>query len=109
MMDAEDWVLVCAEDELPAGEFRVIDVDGADVAVFNIDGELMAIEDVCTHDGAPLTGGPVEGRQIICPRHGARFCLRTGNALTPPAYEPTSVMPVRVDDGKIFVRDDRWD
>ncbi|MDH3768790.1 MAG: ferredoxin, partial [Gammaproteobacteria bacterium] len=54
-----------------------------------------------------LTGGPIEGDEIICPRHGARFCLRTGAALTPPAYDDVTVFPVRVENGRIQVLDDR--
>ena len=104
-----DWVSVARVDELPAGQWRTVDVDGTRVVVFNIDGEHYAIEDVCTHDGGQLTGGHVEGDQIVCPRHGARFCIRTGEALTAPAYEPTYKFPVRVENGEIQVRDDRWD
>ncbi len=56
-----------------------------------------------------LTGGTVEGCEIECPRHGARFDVRTGEALTPPAYEPTAKFPVRVEEGVVQVKDDRWD
>ena len=100
---------VARESELSPGEWRTADLDGTPVVVFNIDGQYYAIEDVCTHDGGQLTGGQVEGDVIECPRHGARFCVRTGEALTPPAYEPTDTFPVRVNDGEIQVRDDRWD
>jgi 3-phenylpropionate/trans-cinnamate dioxygenase ferredoxin component len=103
------WVAVCHASELPSGTHRVVDVDGARVAVFNLQGRYYAIEDVCTHDGGMLTGGLVEGDQIVCPRHGARFSIRTGQALTPPAFEPTAAFPVRLIDGEIQVRDDRWD
>lgn len=104
-----DWVDVARVEELPPGSHRVVDVDDVLIAVFNVDGEYYAIEDVCTHDGGRLTGGVVEGDQVICPRHGARFCIRTGDALTPPAYAPTATFPVRVVDGIVQVRDDRWD
>jgi 3-phenylpropionate/trans-cinnamate dioxygenase ferredoxin component len=104
-----DWVTVAKVGEIAPGKHRVVDVDGASVAVFNVGGEFFAIEDVCTHDGGQLTGGIVEGDQVICPRHGARFCVRTGEALTAPAYEPTAKFPVRVENGVIQVRDDRWD
>jgi 3-phenylpropionate/trans-cinnamate dioxygenase ferredoxin component len=87
----------------------VVEVDGAQVAIFNLEGRLYAIEDVCTHDGGILTGGPIEGDQIVCPRHGARFCIRTGAALTPPAFEPTATFPVRIENGAVQVRDERWD
>ena len=104
-----DWVTVAKAGEIAPGGHRVVDVDGAHIAVFNIDGEHYAIEDVCTHDGGELAGEIVDGDQIECPRHGARFCIRTGAVLAPPAYEPVATFPVRVQDGVIQVRDNRWD
>lgn len=104
-----DWVTVARVDQLVAGTRQVVDVDGTQIVVFNLDGKYYAIEDVCTHDGGQLTGGEVEGDQIVCPRHGARFCIRTGAALTAPAYEPTATFPVRIENGEIQVRDSRWD
>ena len=104
-----DWVTVARADEIGPGEWRAADVDGARIAVFNLDGEYHAIADVCTHDAGQLTGGFVEGDVIVCPRHGARFSIRTGEALSAPAYEPTDIFPVRVLDGNVQVRDDRWD
>jgi 3-phenylpropionate/trans-cinnamate dioxygenase ferredoxin subunit len=104
-----DWVTVAGVEELATGEHRVVDVDDTQIVVFNLDGQYYAIEDVCTHDGGKLTGGIVEDEQIVCPRHGARFCIRTGEALTAPAYEPTSTFPVRIENGVIQLRDDRWD
>ena len=104
-----DWVLVAKADEIKPGGFRVVDVDGAQIVVFNLDGEYYAIEDVCTHDGGKLTGGSIEGTEIVCPRHGARFCIRTGAALTAPAYEAVATFPVRVENGVVQVRDERWD
>jgi 3-phenylpropionate/trans-cinnamate dioxygenase ferredoxin subunit len=76
------------------------------IAVARSGDEYFAIEDVCTHDGAELTGGAIEGAEIICPRHGARFCMRTGEALTPPAYEPIRVFATKIDDGRLWVRAD---
>lgn len=104
-----DWVTVAPVDEMPPGAWRVVDVDGAAIAVFNLDGAYFAIADVCTHDAGQLTGGAVEGDEIVCPRHGARFSIRTGEALTAPAYEPTDTFPTRVVNGEVQVRDDRWD
>ena len=104
-----DWVRVCSTAECLPGEHRIVFVDGVEIAVINLEGTFHAIEDVCTHDGGQLTGGHVEGDQIVCPRHGARFCIRTGEALTAPAYEPTAKFPVRVENGVVQVRDDRWD
>ena len=104
-----DWVSVARADELAPGQWKSVDVDGAQVAVFNLNGRYYAIEDVCTHDGGQLTGGSIEGAEIICPRHGARFCIKTGAALTAPAYEATATFPVRIENGMVEVRDDRWD
>ena len=104
-----DWITVVQAGELAPGSHRVVDADGAQIVVFNLGGEYYAIEDVCTHDGGQLTGGTIEGEEIVCPRHGARFCIRTGAALTAPAYEPVATFPVRVENGVIQVRDSRWD
>jgi len=98
------WTPVASTASLNPGDYAQADVDGVIVAVFNVGGEFYAIEDVCTHDGGGLSGGGVEGCQVICPRHGARFCLRTGAALTPPAYEPVRTYATRVNEGIIEVQ-----
>jgi 3-phenylpropionate/trans-cinnamate dioxygenase ferredoxin component len=92
--------------DLGDGETRSLAVGRRMVAVARSGDEYFAIEDVCTHDGAELTGGEIEGAEIICPRHGARFCLRTGEALTPPAYEPVRVFATRIDDGRLWISAD---
>jgi len=102
-----DWVCVCATSELLPGEYRSVYDGDTPIAVFNIDGEFYAIEDVCTHDGGELAGGIVEGHEVECPRHGARFDVRTGEALCAPAYEPTAKFPVKVEGGVVYTRDDR--
>jgi 3-phenylpropionate/trans-cinnamate dioxygenase ferredoxin component len=104
-----DWVRVCATSELLPGEYRVVYDGDTPIAVFNLEGELYAIEDLCTHDGGELTGGVIEGSEIECPRHGARFDITTGAVLCPPAYEPTSKFPVRVEHDVVYTRDDRGD
>jgi 3-phenylpropionate/trans-cinnamate dioxygenase ferredoxin subunit len=97
------WVDVGPIEELAPGAHRVYELDGRFVAVYNVTGTLYAIEDLCTHDGNPLSDGPVEGTEVICSRHGARFCLRTGAALSPPAYEPVACFPVEVRGGRILI------
>jgi 3-phenylpropionate/trans-cinnamate dioxygenase ferredoxin subunit len=104
-----DWVNVASVHEVSEGTWRVINVEDAEIAVFNIGGEFYAIEDVCTHDGGCLTGGEVDGEEIVCPRHGARFSIKTGEALSAPAYEPVDRFPVRIEGGVVQVRDNRWD
>jgi 3-phenylpropionate/trans-cinnamate dioxygenase ferredoxin subunit len=103
-----DWVFVANAADIPPSGWETADVDGTLIAVINLDGQFYAIEDVCTHDGTVLTGGPIEGEEIVCPRHGARFSIKTGEVLAPPAWEPISTFPVKVEDGKVYVRDDRW-
>lgn len=99
-----DWIRVAPAATIASGDYAQTEVDGALVAVFNVDGTFYAIEDVCTHDGGELAGGAVEGDVVICPRHGARFCLRTGDALCPPAYEPVRTFETRIHDGFVEVR-----
>jgi 3-phenylpropionate/trans-cinnamate dioxygenase ferredoxin subunit len=103
-----DWVDVADLEEFDVGTSRLVDVEGAIIAVFNLGGHYHAIEDVCTHDGGTLSGGEIKGDCIVCPRHGAVFSIITGDVLAPPAYEPVATFPVRVHQGRVQVRDDRW-
>jgi 3-phenylpropionate/trans-cinnamate dioxygenase ferredoxin subunit len=100
------WIDAAPTSALLDGESVSIAVGRLMIAVARSGDEYFAIEDICTHDGAELTGGAVEGAEIICPRHGARFCLRTGQALTPPAYEPVRVFETRIEGGRLWVRAD---
>lgn len=104
-----DWIDVIDENALVDGEYVIVDVDGTEVAVFKLDGRFYAIEDVCTHDGAEIASGELEGDEIVCPRHGARFCIKTGAVKSPPAYEDIDCFPVQIVNGRVQVRDDRWD
>ncbi len=100
------WIDAGTIADLEDGQTRSIAVGRRMVAVARSGENYFAIEDVCTHDGAELTGGAIEGDEIVCPRHGARFCLRTGEALTPPAYEPVRVFATKIDGGHLWVRAD---
>jgi 3-phenylpropionate/trans-cinnamate dioxygenase ferredoxin component len=95
-----DIVDICPLSELPPGSRRTIEHDDYDIAVFNIDGELFAIEDRCSHDDGPLADGEVDVERctVECPRHGSLFDLRSGKPLTLPAYVPVDTFPVRVED-----------
>ncbi len=79
------------------------EVDGIPIVVVRCGADIYAVEDRCTHDGEPLGEAEVESCQIVCPRHGAHFCLRTGEALTPPAYEPLRTFKVREEHGRVLV------
>ncbi len=100
----DDFVKVATLDELPPGGRKLVEIEDVRIALFNLDGELYAIEDVCTHDGGPLVEGDViEGCLVECPRHGARFDIRTGAAVRMPAFEPTNTYEVRVDGNDVYV------
>lgn len=98
-----EWIDVAAETALVDGEHVVVDVNGDDVAVFKIEGQFYAVEDVCTHDGTEIASGELDGHEIICPRHGARFCVKTGEVKCAPAYENIATFPVRILEGRIQV------
>ena len=85
-----EFVKVATRDEVPVGGSKLVEVDDVRIALFNLDGEFYAIEDMCTHDGGPLVEGEVvNGCQVQCPRHGARFDIRTGAAVSfPPSQRP---------------------
>ncbi|MFM7317174.1 MAG: Rieske 2Fe-2S domain-containing protein [Isosphaeraceae bacterium] len=89
--------------ELPAGEKLFVEVDDQPVALFNVDGQIFAIDDVCTHDGGPLADGTLKGHDIECERHGARFDVRTGSALCMPAVENVRAHHVKLEGDSIFV------
>ncbi len=104
-----EWTDVFAIDKLNDGEHTSVEVDGVSMAVFNLAGEIYAIENICTHDGSEIASGCIVDGTIECPRHGARFDIRTGEVTAPPAYEAVDIFPVRIVDGRVQVRDDRWD
>ena len=111
-MNEANWLDVGAESDLDLAGHLDVEVDARPVTVVRVTGRLYAFEDRCSHDGEPLAGGeidPGDEPAVICPRHGARFCIRTGDALSAPAYEPTAKLPLRVENGVIEVKDDRWD
>ena len=99
-----DFVKVCRASEIPDPGKKTLEVDQTMVVLFHIDGQFHCLDDVCTHDGGPLGEGLLEGNEIACPRHGARFCVRSGAALTMPATQATVTHKVKVDDGDLYVK-----
>jgi 3-phenylpropionate/trans-cinnamate dioxygenase ferredoxin subunit len=93
---------VCSLGELPPGEVhRVPSVPP--VAVFNVDGDLYAVDDLCTHQDTSLSDGLVEGCEVECPLHASRFDLRTGRPSEPPATQPLRTHEVRAVDGTVYL------
>ncbi|HEX3458837.1 MAG TPA: non-heme iron oxygenase ferredoxin subunit [Candidatus Baltobacteraceae bacterium] len=89
--------------ELAPGTTRRVVVDSTGILLCNVGGKIYAIEDVCTHDGGPLDQGDLEGECIVCPRHGATFDVRTGDALTLPAVVPVMTFEAEVEGDDIYV------
>lgn len=94
---------ICIASELPLGQGRQIDDGPEPVALFNVDGEFFAIDDTCTHGKWSLCDGYLDGHEIECTLHMAKFCVRTGAVLAPPAVTPVKVYPVKVDGTEILV------
>jgi len=97
------YVSVAKTAEIPPGAREVFEIDGLYIAVFNVGGKYYAIEDRCTHDDGPLAEGDLDGYEIICPRHGARFDLRDGRVLSMPAVLPVPWYPVRIEGNEIQI------
>lgn len=91
-----DYELVAKVSEIPDGGRKSLVFDERAVLVFRIGNDFYAVEDVCSHDGQPLTEGPLAGHSVECPRHGARFDLRTGRPLCMPAVEPIAIFDVQI-------------
>jgi len=109
------WVTVAREEEVPVGGCRLVELEGSEVALLRLADGWHAVENLCTHDDAELVTdaqclleGPPGEEALVCPRHGARFCPRTGRVLAPPAYQDLAVFEVRVVGGEVQLRDPRW-
>ncbi len=98
-----EFVEVCSVEDLPAGERLFVDIDNLPVVVFQVAGKYFAVADVCSHDDNPLGDGDLDGFEVSCPRHGARFDIRNGKACMLPAVENIPAYPVRVTAGKIEI------
>ena len=99
-----EWVKVAQSDQVSEGQVRVVEAHGQRLALSRIGGELFAVQDLCTHDNGPLGEGTLFDDLIECPRHGARFSVKTGQAVTLPAVVPVKTYPVKVTGNEIFVQ-----
>ena len=102
-MPSETIIDVCRLDELPPGAHKVVELDDVDIAVVNCGGEILAIEDRCSHDDGILLEGELDQERcrVECPRHGSWFDLRSGRPLNLPAYQPVDTYDVLIEDGTI--------
>lgn len=97
------WTVVSRADELEIGRVRVVEANGRRIALCHSQDGFYAIDDLCTHDGGPLDQGELFGNEIECPRHGARFDIRSGRATRLPAVRAVRTYPVRVQNGLVEV------
>jgi naphthalene 1,2-dioxygenase system ferredoxin subunit len=105
-MSGEDagWVRAAARSDLAEGEVIGVEVAGRSIALYDADGNVFATDNICTHAYACLSDGWLDGEVIECPLHAARFDIRSGKVLDPPATEDLKTYPVRIVDGEIEVR-----
>ena len=99
-----DFVHVCKIADIPEPGQQIFEVDDNLVVLFHVGGKFYCIDDICTHDGGPLSDGSLEDHAIACPRHGAKFDICTGKAMTMPATEDTIAHEVKVEGDDVFVR-----
>jgi 3-phenylpropionate/trans-cinnamate dioxygenase ferredoxin subunit len=98
-----EYVEIAPADQLTDGERLFVELGGKSIVLFNLAGKLFAIGDVCSHDNGPVGDGEIEENEIICPRHGARFDIRTGKATSLPALVDIPAYPVRVMEGMVQI------
>ena len=98
------FVPVAKASDIPEAGKITVEIDGEFVVLFHVGGKFYCIDDVCTHDGGPLGEGELDDGQIVCPRHGARFDIRTGQALTMPATQDIRTHEVKIEGETVLVR-----
>ncbi len=99
-----DFIRAAKLDDLADPGRMLVEINDRIVVLLRVGGEVFALDDVCTHDGGPLSEGQLEDHTIACPRHGAKFDIRDGRALTMPATRPTVAHQVKVEGGEVFVK-----
>ena len=101
------WIDVLPVNKLKPGMHTLVNLQRESLLLANVAGEFYAVENICSHDGGILSGGEICGSEVSCPRHGARFDLKTGAVLSPPAFEDIATYPARVVDNMVQVFDEQ--
>lgn len=103
----DEYVKVAATEDIPVGRFKAVEVDFVRILIVHTDEGFFALADECTHDGGIISDGLLIGHEVVCPRHGARFDIKTGAVTAPPAIMPIDTYDIRIKNNTILVRVDR--
>lgn len=100
---SDDWVDVTSADDVPEDDVIGVDIAGKSLALYQVDGEIYATDNLCTHGNARLCDGFLEGHEIECPLHQGKFDIRNGKAMCAPLTEDVRTYPVRIEGSRVFV------
>jgi naphthalene 1,2-dioxygenase system ferredoxin subunit len=100
---SENWIEALALAAVPEGDVTAVNIHGKDIAIYDVEGDIYATDNICTHGHARLSDGFLEGSEIECPLHQGRFDVCTGKALCSPLREDIKIYPVKVDNGRVFL------
>ena len=103
MVDNVKFLKIAALTEIPENERLFLEINDLPIVIYSLNGEYYATGDVCTHDGGSIGEGQIEGNEVICPRHGARFDIKTGKVTRFPAVEDIPSYPVKIEDGYLYL------
>ncbi len=99
-----DFVKLTNISDVEQGKMKSFEIEYEKILLCNIDGEFFAVSNECSHDSAPISDGHLDGDQIVCPRHGARFCLKNGEVKAPPAVAPISTYELKIVNDEILIK-----
>jgi NAD(P)H-dependent nitrite reductase small subunit len=97
------WTAITKTENVPAREGRAVKISGLEIAIFNLNGRFLTIDNACPHKGGPLCDGITSGTAVVCPLHGQRFDLETGMPVLASQADCLTTYPTRVEDGIVFV------
>ena len=97
------WIDIASKDDVPEDDVMGIDVNAKSIALYQVDGEIFATDNICTHGNARLCDGFLEGHEIECPLHQGKFDIRNGKAMCAPLTEDIQIYPVKIEGGRVFV------
>jgi 3-phenylpropionate/trans-cinnamate dioxygenase ferredoxin subunit len=103
MVDQVKFLKIAALTEIPENERLFLEINDLPIVIYSLNGDYYATGDVCTHDGGSIGEGQIEGNEVICPRHGARFDIKTGKVTRFPAVEDIPSYPVKIEDGYLYL------